>query len=376
MKFVLFLCLFLFSFTQAGAHQPSSTYLRINTKDSEFSGQWAIALRDLEISAGIDSNFDGKITWGELKQNAPNIEKYLQRNLTLKANNQPCAYKFNKIMVDKYDDGKYSVLFFTGECHGTIDKLDVEYQFLFNIDAQHKGMLLVTSGSHTATSMFSTDRRKTSLPITSPGYGQEFKDFVHQGMWHIWLGLDHFLFLIALLLPAALVYRKGKWEANNSFKNSFNEVFKFISAFTIAHAISLTLAVFNLVHVPTRLVESLIALSIIISALNNIHPFLQRRLWGLTFCFGLIHGLGFANILQELGLTNISRIIALFGFNIGVEIGQLAVVFVLLPIFFTMRNHKFYRIVIVHAGSWIIVALASIWFAQRAFKIILIKGLK
>ncbi len=138
---------------------------------------------------------------------------------------------------------------------------------------------------------------------------------------------------------------------------------------TIAHSITLILGVLELLSLPTRLVESAIAFSVILVAVNNVYPLFSERAWFVAFGFGLIHGFGFASVLSGLGLTTGNLGIALLSFNLGVELGQLAIVSVFLPVAYYLRNYWFYQRVVLNAGSHVIMLLAMGWFLQRAFDV-------
>jgi HupE / UreJ protein len=140
-----------------------------------------------------------------------------------------------------------------------------------------------------------------------------------------------------------------------------------VSAFTLAHSITLSLAALGVIDLPSRPVESAIALSVLLAALNNIWPYVSRRSWIIAFAFGLVHGLGFASALKELGLPRESLALSLIGFNGGVELGQLAIVAVVVPIAFAQRRSVYYRRGVLLAGSWLIAAIAAIWLIERLF---------
>jgi hypothetical protein len=195
----------------------------------------------------------------------------------------------------------------------------------------------------------------------------QFAAYAHEGIWHIWLGFDHILFLLSLLLPAVLVRRGGKWHAAADFKGSFWDVARIVTAFTVAHSITLTLAALGVVSLPSRWVESAIALSVVLAALNNVFPIVERGRWIAAFAFGLLHGFGFAGALQDLGLPTGSLALSLAGFNIGVELGQLAIVAAFLPVAFALRSTWAYRRLVLAGGSTVIVAIAGVWLAERAF---------
>ena len=154
---------------------------------------------------------------------------------------------------------------------------------------------------------------------------------------------------------------------NDCFTDTLWQVGKIITAFTIAHSITLVLGVLQLVSLPSRLVESAIAFSVILVAVNNLYPFFRDRAWFVAFAFGLIHGFGFASVLTDLDLTTGNLSISLLGFNSGVEIGQLVIVSVFLPVAYLLRSYWFYKRIILNAGSQAIMLLAVVWFLQRAF---------
>jgi hypothetical protein len=143
-------------------------------------------------------------------------------------------------------------------------------------------------------------------------------------------------------------------------------VLKVVTAFTLAHSLTLTLASLHLVALPSRWVESAIAASVALAALNNLVPLFPERRPEVAFGFGLVHGLGFAGVLAGLGLPGSSLALGLFGFNAGVEIGQLALVAAFLPLAFLLRSTRLYRW-IVSGGSALIVAVAMLWLVERAF---------
>ena len=185
-------------------------------------------------------------------------------------------------------------------------------------------------------------------------------------MHHIWIGYDHMLFLISLLLPAVLVRRERCWQPVASLRSALLGVLAVVTAFTVSHSITLTLAALDVIALPPRLVESAIALSVLLASLNNIVPLVTRRGWLLAFAFGLVHGFGFASVLGDLGLPRGALALALAGFNVGVEVGQLAVVLAIVPLIYALRAARFYRPGILVAGSSAIAFVAGVWLVGRA----------
>ena len=147
---------------------------------------------------------------------------------------------------------------------------------------------------------------------------------------------------------------------------------RIVTAFTLAHSITLTLATLGVVVLPSRAVEATIAASVVVAALNNVFPLFTGRRWAVAFGFGLVHGFGFASVLADLGLPSDALALALVGFNLGVEAGQLAIVAVFLPLAYAVRRTVLYRQGVRIAGSLLIALLAGVWFAERAFNLVLL----
>lgn len=355
----------LFIANNAWAHKPSDSYLHIELRPNELAGRWDIAVRDLEHAIGIDANDDGEITWGELKAQQPAIESYAFSRLKIARGGSDCALRSQNFLLDRHSDGTYAVLMFTARCASSAKVLSVDYRLLFDVDPQHKGLATVKHNDQTSTFIFEANKPLQTLDFESASAWREFGRFVYQGAWHIWLGLDHVLFLLALLLPSVLRRENNTWQAADNVRSVVIDVLKIVTAFTIAHSITLSLAALGVVEVPSRLVESLIAASVILAALNNIFPFFFQHRTKIAFGFGLLHGFGFASVLADLGLTEATLVRSLLGFNLGVELGQVLIVAILLPIAYRLRTTPFYQRGVLGAGSLLIGLLATVWLMQR-----------
>ena len=350
------------------AHKPSDSYLALKAEGSTLSGQWDIALRDLEHAIGLDADGDGAITWGELRARHGDIAAYALSRLKLRADGRECALKATDHLVDSHSDGAYAVLRFDAACgSATIRTVDVEYRLFFDLDPTHRGLLRWQAGEHSATGVLGPERAQMQLQVGAGSRLAQFMAYGGEGVWHIWIGIDHVLFLLTLLFPAVLTMRGRGWVPVDSFATAFWDVFKVVSAFTVAHSITLSLAALSIVSLPARLTETAIALSVALAALNNIWPTVHGRRWMVAFGFGLIHGFGFASVLADLGLPEQTLLIALLGFNLGVEAGQLAIVAVFLPLAYGARRTLFYRRIILIGGSAVIAVIAAVWMAERWF---------
>jgi HupE / UreJ protein len=361
MMFSMFLGAF-FASTNAQAHKPSDSYLTMSVpKDgSDVTVRWDIALRDLDYVLQLDRDNDGALTWGEVRARGVDITKYATANLALSSKDKPCALTTTAPMqLDKHSDGTYAVLSLTATCGGAItEALQVKYSLLFDVDPSHRGLVqwLAPGEKEALSVILGTETATQKLPLQAPSAWETFQQYVVEGAFHIWIGYDHILFLLSLLLPAVLIFRKVD-SANG----------KRATAFTLAHSITLSLAALGVVSLPSRWVESAIAASIIVAAVQNIRGVVDSKRWVMAFGFGLIHGFGFASVLADLGLPQNALITALVGFNVGIEGGQLAIVAVFMPLAFWLRSTKFYQIGIFKWGSMLIALLALYWFVQRAF---------
>ena len=367
--FTLLLCLWL---APAQAHKPSDSYLSLAVHGQQVEGQWDIALRDLDFAIGLDGNGDGALTWDEIRARHEAIAAYALQRLQLASDQGACRLQAGEQLIDRHTDGAYSVLRFRAICPGTLPaSLSIGYTLFADLDPQHKGLLKLASGGATQTAIFDPDSPRQTLSLATPDRLAQFGAYVKHGIWHIWIGYDHILFLLSLLLPAVLL--PGLRDQQQGLKAALYDVFKVVTAFTLAHSITLTLASLSLVSLPSRWVESAIAASVILAALNNLLPLFRGRRPVAAFVFGLIHGFGFASVLRDLGLPQGSLLASLLGFNVGVEIGQLAIVAAFLPVAWLLRKTWFYRQVLT-VGSLAIALVAAVWLVERIADIRLISA--
>ena len=355
------------------AHKPSDSYLTMRATEgsSAIAVRWDIALRDLDYVLELDRDGDGALTWGEVRQRADDITRYATGRLELKGGNEPCRWESTgPLMLERHSDGTYAVLALAADCSGLAAGLSARYSLLFDVDPSHRGLVQwIGPGNQGSQALvFGADSAQQVLPMRPPGPWQTLKQYVADGVWHIWIGFDHILFLLALLLPSVLVVRRhGQWESAPGLRGAAGDVVKVVTAFTVAHSITLSLAALGVISLPSRLVESAIAASVVLAALNNLRASAASRRWIAAFVFGLVHGFGFASVLAALGLPQNALVLALVGFNVGVELGQLAIVAVFLPVAFALRHTLFYRFGVVKIGSILVALLAGWWFVQRAF---------
>jgi hypothetical protein len=349
----------------AEAHVASNGFLVADVSGRDIDGSLELAVRDVELAVGVDADRDGRVTWGELRAAAPQLAGYLADHVGLRAQGSACPLSFGALQVNDRVDGRYAWLPFQAHCPVPVRNLEIRYDMLAGIDPSHRGLLTLRAGAVAQTGVLGGGAQRLEFAVYSPSRWRSFVEYFHAGVWHILSGIDHLLFLISLLLPAVLLRRGGRWEPVVQVRPALVSIVKVVTAFTLAHSLTLTLAALDIVRLPSRLTESVIAASIIVAALNNIFPVVTDSRARIAFAFGLLHGFGFASVLADMGLPHGARLISLFAFNLGIEAGQMAVVFAVMPVIYSLRSGLFYRRAVMPWGSAAIALLAFVWLVQR-----------
>jgi hypothetical protein len=350
----------------AQAHIASNGFLVAHVEGRTVSGSYELAVRDVELAVGVDANRDGRVTWGELHAAQPQITRYLAQHLALAAQGAACDLTFQPMQINDRVDGNYAWLPFTARCPSAVTQLTIRYSIMEGVDPSHRGLLTLTAGAAVQTAVLDGRTAQAAFAVFSPSPWRAFVEYLQAGVWHILSGIDHLLFLLSLLLPAVLFRRDGRWEPVTRARPALISILKVVTAFTLAHSITLTLAALDVVRLPSRLTESVIAASIIVAALNNIFPVVTDSRARIAFAFGLLHGFGFASVLSDMGLPHGARVVSLLAFNLGIEAGQLAVVLTVMPIVYGIRAGAFYRRGVMPWGSAAIALIATVWLVQRA----------
>ncbi len=363
MRYLLLLSVIVTLSSTAFGHQGGGdSYLHLTVDEDVIDAELGVSLRTLSQITDFDDNGDYKVTEDEMRRHLDAIADYALSRLTLSVGDTPCD-----VHQAKHEAvGRFAIIRFVGSCPAPLRSLTINYNLFFDVDPLHRGLLRLEHEDRTHTAIFTHSQDTRNIKLVEFSQWHSFRDYVNEGIWHIWAGFDHILFLLTLLLATVATRQPGVSLVANSYRDVLIGVLKMVTAFTLAHSITLSVAAFGFITPPSRVVESLIALSILIAAINNIYPVVTQRLWAVAFGFGLIHGFGFAAVLQELGLPQGMLALSLFGFNLGVEIGQLAIVAVLLPLALSLRRESIYTRVGLSVGSAGIAGIALLWFAERA----------
>lgn len=390
MKKTVFKVLFLIALMApffAAAHAINSSYIFLNIYEEDgIHGRFEFNIN--EINKVFDLNLPKDATYAEVQPHIAAIKEYLLQHSALSSQGKQYQVVFKEVQMRKIDYGSFVKLYFYLEDSKNIpESLDVLFNPAFEVDDTHRAFLVVeqnwkagiVNNEAVIALYFSPEDTKDTLFLNDMSVWKGFVGMVKQGMWHIWIGLDHILFLIALILPSVL-YRKDEktipltkhnffgWLPVLKFKPAFLYILKIVTFFTIAHTITLSLAALEIVSLPSRLVESIIAFSIGLAAFHNIVPIFKGRDWIIAFVFGLFHGFGFASVLGDLGLTNTFLTYSLLGFNIGVEIGQVLIIAGIFPILFFLRKKKIYKGIFFY-GCILLVVISMYWMVERIFDV-------
>jgi len=356
------------------AHMTSYGFLKADLGAESVAGQLELAVRDLDIAYQLDADGDGKVTWDELRSREQEIAERVLAKVSIGSRVEACTLAPGTLALDIRGGETYAIFPFSGRCEELGRMVRVGYDLMFDIDAQHRALVDFRRDESSYSGVMTPDTKVIEFDLGTNNFRAIVLSYIQQGAHHIWIGYDHILFLVTLLLSAVLTRTGRKWLPVEDFSAAFWSTAKVVTAFTLAHSVTLSVAAFGLVELPSRLVESVIAASIVVAAINNLFPVVTRKLWVAAFVFGLMHGFGFASVLNELGLPPDRKLTALLSFNVGVELGQLAIVVGVLPVLFLVRKNLAYTRVVMPVGSIAIAVVAMVWLVERATGVTYLMG--
>ncbi|SDE78910.1 HupE / UreJ protein [Pricia antarctica] len=390
----LFFILFLLVPLSIYSHQPdrSLIYLRVY-ETAGIEGRFEIMATELDKYLGLDLGRHPSVE--EVAVYREKIQAYLFEHSAFSSvyGNHKIIFT-DEISILYIDFGSFVAIHFRLDNTEKIpDKLEVTYAVFFDENPMQTNRLgmeynwkagLINNEKIMALDFTPSQKTKT-LDLTDTSVWKGFLAMIKQGTWHIWIGADHILFLLALILPSVVLRKREtlqpitsegiaskpsrwKWVPVPQFKPAFWYILKIVTFFTIAHTITLSLASLGIVNLPSRWVESIIAFSIGLAAYHNIKPIFIGREWVIAFVFGLFHGFGFASVLSELGFKGENLSLSLLGFNIGVELGQVVIILLIFPVLYVIRKSKIYPKLLVWLSALLIV-ISLYWLVERAFDI-------
>ncbi len=336
----------------ARGHDPGMTVATVIAEERETLVEISIKGSDLARAAGVDLlDSEGQVDPERLAGAAAAVRTHLRATTALKADSAACPFEIVELAA--VEDGVLAVL--KAPCGTANAGLSYRSTLLHEINPATIQHAVLLKGDDAIPSALTQERN--SLEIQAPlALSEAAARYLVSGAEHIFAGYDHVAFLLALLLWA-----RGVWA-----------VVKVVTAFTLSHSVALSLAALDLVSLPGGLVEPLIAASVVAVAVEN---FFNRRIegrWRVAFILGFIHGFGFAGALRDIGLPQDALIIALAFFNIGVEIGQVAIVAIVVPLLLGIDRLSARspaaparRPALVYGVSAVISGLGGYWFIER-----------
>ncbi|HWM29004.1 MAG TPA: HupE/UreJ family protein [Woeseiaceae bacterium] len=344
----------------AHAHSQSSSRMTLETRDGIPQAlSVEVALIDLLHWIDLDQDADAQLTWGEVLAARHAILDLVVGNLQIEADDESCGIDAeNRAFLFSGHAGtpglRIELLVRCPSAGKAADYL-LRYSLFFDGNPSHKSLLRIAGDAGESVHLLSADNRELRLSGAASEVST-FRSFVVEGFHHILSGYDHLIFLLLLILPAA---------GAGAMRSRLARIAGIVTAFTVAHSITLAAAMTGAVRLPAGPVEAAIAASIVLAAVMNVIRPRHTLGWKIAFAFGLLHGFGFAGALAELGLAPKTLWSGLLAFNIGIELGQLAVTAASLPLFMVMSLSARYRTLLVRSASLACAVLGVIWTAAR-----------
>lgn len=367
----------------AHAHSLGQTYLYLSFSESSVDARFEVGPQDLNLALGLDLPTDHTMTLADIEPVSQQIVDYLLSHAAIAPDGEVRKLVFREHTIRDTQTLQFVLSRFVIEgLTAAPEFIDVEYAVLLDEDPKQSGLLVVENDwkSHTfeneagVSLIFDGNSRAQRLDLTESTILSGLNAMIGLGMQHILEGIDHVLFLIAILLPAVVRREEECWVPVRRFRSALWHVAKIVTMFTIAHSITLSLAALGLLNVPARVVESVIAASIAVAALDVFFPILGKRIVVIIFLFGLFHGAGFASVILSMNIHPDYIVWTLLGFNVGVEIGQLAIVLVVFPLLYMVRSNAMYLRYGMPAMASLLIAVAAYWFIERALNVDLPAG--
>ncbi len=343
----------------AHAHQSGNSYLRIASTSEALQVQLDFAVRDIDSLLQIPEAERRPLQRDDLPALGERLSALVQESLQLEADGSPVALRFHAQDVVLHNDGLYVRQHHTATAlPADAAQLLVRYGFFNDEEKVARAFVKLNAGGQEQSFVFDARHAVQRLPLREVALVELLWTYVREGALHIWGGPDHLLFLLCLLLPGLVLAREQPAALGRY-------ALTVVTAFTVAHSITLAAAALDWVVLPDRWIEACIAASIIVSAVLNLLSGRRGHQWKLAFGFGLIHGLGFANGLRELGLSSSHFIETLLAFNLGVEAGQLLVLLVVGLLLWPLLRQPALVGRLQRWGSVSIGVIAAVWLVER-----------
>lgn len=364
-RLALLVLLLLSASPGASAHAVSTSFLSLDVpRDAApVAVRWDLALQDLVWTVFIDADVDGVATWGEIQAAEPAIASAVLAQIALDRGGDACELRVHDFALARRLEQNFLSIALDARCPRA-GAVHVGGPLFMSGDASQRVLLSARRGADVLQGVITPESGGWTEPAEVSAW-RSFVRFVGEGVWHVWIGYDHIAFVLLLLLPAVLRPVDGRWQGASRLRQVAGDIVTIITAFTLAHSITLALAVTGTVRLPSKPIEIAIAASIAAAAALNLLPRYARWRLAVAFGFGFVHGFGFANALAEIDAAGVRLLPLLAGFNIGVEIAQLSIVGAVLPLIYAARGTRWYAAGAMPLGSCALGAAGLVWLVQR-----------
>lgn len=308
----------------AWAHKPSDAHVQLVVAGDRIDGTIAVALRDLDGALAIDANGDGSITWREAVAASPRIATYIHARLVLRGDGDACGFELGTGTLSDYSDGAYWSMPLHATCSGS---LEITYALLFDLDAQHRGIVQLVTPQGTRTAIV-----RDPTPVELPTGGGVLAAAA-TGFTSVTTNLALLLCLAGLVFAAVIERRQRRWVAV-ALVPAASTAWASTCAFVVASVATTLASALRLVVLPEHVVAIAVVLTVAIAALTNLVRGTGSR-WDLAFELGLLHGMASAYVLDALAPTGVSTILA---FAFGVAAAQLAGALAIAGGFYAVRR--------------------------------------
>lgn len=364
------------------AHPMPNSVIALDVHSKTISCELQLPLKELQFAVPYDVTENTKVV---LEKHQEDLSKYIISHFSIiGSNGEKWDMKIDKMQISRSEQlatGKFEELIVNlsilPKNTDDIRNFAIQYDAIVHQVVTHKILVTIRNDwengkigeNNTDIGTITTDFNTNKVPVFKVNLAKGsqwkgFKSMVILGMKHIAEGTDHLLFILVLLLSAPLIAQRGNWTQFGGTPYSLKRIFKIVTAFTIGHSITLIIGSFGWINPNSKIVEIVIAFSILVTAIHAIKPIFPNKELYVAAVFGLIHGMAFATVLKELNLETNKLVLSLLGFNIGIELMQLLVIILVMPWLMILSPFKIYKWVRIFGA--ILAAIAALaWMAER-----------
>jgi hypothetical protein len=381
--FVLSLLVVLAVAQSAFAHRGDQSYVYLDVGEKSLGGRVEFPVNDVKAAFGIDLLLSGDELIQALDEASPTLRAYAAQHFSIGLDGEtwPVTFEGAEMLAWYPKEAQRNYVILPFRVDRKFDSVPRTFAVTFNPffdEIENRDALLligndwqsgVIDNGEGVFLRYTPGNDTQTVGLDSGAWWKTMGASVKLGVDHIKTGPDHILFIFVLLLPSVLMLGAAGWRAAPTFGSALWRILKIATMFTLAHTITFTLAGLGVLPLPpSKFVEAVIAISIAMAALHNLYPLTKNKEWAIAFGFGLFHGMGFASLVEDLDVSRKTQLISLLGRNVGIEIGQVAVIILAFPALFLLRRTSAYRGVFV-VGSVLLSVVSVGWMIERVFEV-------